>query len=94
MKIAAVILAVLVVVAILVKLTDISNQPTPRLNERGTSASTGPSDHDKIATMSDIERNCLGMYLKYDRVKISDLTMTQLQGIHSCQSLGLYHDLH
>src|SRR5437016_1794974 len=47
----------------------------------------------RLSALSETERNCLGMYLKYDRVSLSDLTMSQIQRIQLCQSLGLYHDL-
>ena len=48
---------------------------------------------EKINALSETARNCLGMYLKYGDEKVSNLTMSQIQGIETCQSLGLYHDL-
>jgi len=47
----------------------------------------------RISALTDTQRNCLGMFLKYDRVPMSDLTASQFRGIQACQSLGLYHDL-
>jgi hypothetical protein len=46
-----------------------------------------------IEAMSAMERNCFGMWLKYERTPISELTITQLRGIQTCEALGLYHDL-
>jgi hypothetical protein len=44
-------------------------------------------------SMSETERNCLGMYLKYNDVPASKLTMSQIRQIEACQGLGLYHEL-
>ncbi|HEY1755241.1 MAG TPA: hypothetical protein VGG72_07575 [Bryobacteraceae bacterium] len=49
-------------------------------------------DH-KVSALSDIERNCLGMYLKYGDSSASSLTVNQAQGVEACQALGLFHDL-
>ena len=52
-----------------------------------------PSGNPKIDALTDTQRNCLGMYLKYGDVPASKLTMGQIRQIDSCQSLGFYHDL-
>ena len=47
-----------------------------------------PSPTTAAKQLTDIERNCLGMYLKYGDVKASNLTMSQIDGNRHCQDLG------
>jgi hypothetical protein len=48
--------------------------------------STDPIDA-RIAALTDIERNCLGMFLKYDRVRASDLTCPSSTGFKPVRRL-------
>jgi hypothetical protein len=43
-----------------------------------------------IDSMTPLERNCYGMWLKYGDTAISNLTVQQSRGIQSCESLGLF----
>jgi hypothetical protein len=62
------------------------------LRNQASGGRRATSDSDKIDALINIECNCLGMFLKYDRVSASELTMSQVPGIQACQALGLYHD--
>jgi hypothetical protein len=64
-----------------------------RLDEPAPYAAPVSPTRAKIDAMTDTERNCLGMWLKYNDVKASELTYSQAKQIQACDSLGMYHDL-